>query len=163
MPLASWASLHFNGPAAAAGVVAVPASVVTGAVKARARAQGTTSGSAAITLAKPTRLRNRPATLTGVGVVQTALPKGRAKPSVTIRVNNLTQDDVTGAVLESFVEPGVTLKQAIRLTLAVLAGKSDVTGGTVSFRDINDDITRVAAVVNSSGERTAVTINATDA
>jgi hypothetical protein len=56
---------------------------------------------------------NRPATLAGVGAVTNALPKGRARPTATIKVNALSQDDVTGAVLEAFVEPGLTLKQAL--------------------------------------------------
>ncbi len=49
----------------------------------------------------------------GAGTVTTALPKGRAKPSATIKVNALSQDAVTGAVLEAEVSPGLTLRQAL--------------------------------------------------
>lgn len=112
MPLGSLFTLQFYGEAAAACVTAGAGSAA-GGIKGRARPTATTSGGASITLAKPTRLVNRPATLTGVGAVTTALPKGRARPTATIRVNALTQDDVTGAVLEAQVEPGLTLRQAI--------------------------------------------------
>ena len=89
-----------------------------------------------------------------------ALPKATARAGALIRVGALSQDDVTGAVLESPVEPGVTLRQAIRALLAVAAGKTDITdlgGGaaTVKFRDVNDTKDRVTATMAGS-ERTAV-------
>lgn len=159
MPLASTFTLQWYGEAAAASVAVGTGEAVAG-IKGRARAQGTSSGGAAITLAKPTRLVNRPATLVGAGAVTGALPKGRARPAATIRVNTLSQDDVTGAVLEALVEPGMSLKQALRITLAALAGKSNVAGGSVTFRDVNDTKDRIAATVSGDGDRTAVTLDA---
>jgi hypothetical protein len=161
MPLASWYSLHFYGEAAAAAVLQATASAAP-TLSARARAGATTSGGAAITLAKPTRLVNRPATLTGVAAVTQALPKARARPTATIRVNTLGQDDVTGAVLEAFVEPGVTLKQAMRLVLAAQTGKVSVAGSTVAIRNVNDTKTRITATTDTNGQRTAVTVDASD-
>lgn len=112
MPLA-WATLAWYGPAAAASVVADAAGSTTADIRARARPAAMITAEASVPLAKPTRLVNRPATITGTGSVPTALPKARARPAATIKVNTITQDDVTGAVLEAEVLPGLTLKQAL--------------------------------------------------
>lgn len=112
MPLASLFTGHWYGEAAAAGVI-VGTGAGAGNIKARARAVSTIAATSVISLAKPTRMVNRPATIAGTGAVTNALPKGRAKPSATIKVNALSQNDVTGAVLEAQVEPGLTLKQAL--------------------------------------------------
>lgn len=112
MPLASLANLQWNGPASGAAVV-VAGSAAAGDIKGRARAGSTISGGASVPLADATRLVNSPATITGTGSITTANPKARARITATIRVNQLTQDDVTGAVLEAQVEPGLTLKQAL--------------------------------------------------
>lgn len=113
MPLASTFSLQWFGPAVAACVVNDATATASGDIKGRVRPTGTLSGTAVISLAKPTRLVNRPATLSGSAAITTALPKGRVRPTATIKVNALSQDDVTGAVLEAFVEPGLTLRQAL--------------------------------------------------
>lgn len=112
MPLASVFSLHWYGPAAAASLVEA-ASGVTADLSGVGGVSGTISGVASVPLAKPTRLVNSPATVTGSGSIPTASPKANARITSTIKVNELTQDDVTGAVLEAEVEPGLTLKQAL--------------------------------------------------
>jgi len=56
------------------------------------------------------------------------------------------------------VETGVTLRQAQRATLAVVAGKSNgVTTTTAHFRDTNDTKNRITATLDANGNRTAVT------
>ncbi len=112
MTLASLFTLQFYGEATAASVTLAVGSAVAD-IKGLAKAQGTTTGTGSVPTAQPTRLVNRPATLIGTGSVTNALPKGRAKPSATIKVNVLSQDDVTGAVLEAEVSPGLTLRQAL--------------------------------------------------
>ncbi len=112
MPLAAWFTGQWYGEAAAAGVIG-GTGAATADLKGRARPTSTLAATSSVPLAKPTRLVNRPATLAGSGAVTNALPKGRARPSATIRVNTLSQDDVTGAVLEAEVLPGLTLKQAL--------------------------------------------------
>jgi hypothetical protein len=162
MPYASLFTHHVYGEAAMASVT-----VGTGAtdanIKGFARGGATTTGTGSVSFAKPTRLVNSPATIAGVGAVITALPKGRARPSATIRVNVLSQDDVTGAVLESEVEPGISLKHALRLTLAALAGKvSGAAGTTVTFRNPADTKNRITATVDASGNRSAVSTDLSD-
>jgi hypothetical protein len=66
-------------------------------------------------------------------------------------------DNISGSI----VEGAITLKQALRLLLAVTTGK--VTGGgttTITFRDTADGTNRVVATVDSNGNRSAITLNA---
>lgn len=59
------------------------------------------------------------------------------------------------------VETGVTPRQCFRLMLAGLAGKvSGASGTTVTIRDTNDTKNRIIATVDSSGNRSAVTLDA---
>jgi hypothetical protein len=158
MPLASWFGLHWYGPGAIAAVRPSGATVELARLSGEARANGTAEGVGASPLAKPTRLRNRPGFANGVGAVQLALPKARARLVGVVRVNELTQDDVTGAVLEAPVEAGLTLRQALRLISAALAGKVSGAGTTtITIRDTNDTKDRIVATVDANGNRTAVT------
>ena len=61
------------------------------------------------------------------------------------------------AALDEVVEGTITLRQAVRLMLSVLTGKSSGGGSTtVIFRDIADSKNRISATVDTSGNRTAV-------
>jgi hypothetical protein len=117
-----------------------------------------------IPLAKPTRLKGLATTIVGQATVTSANPKGRARMSADIRVNELTQDDVTGAVLEAPVESGVSLKEALRLLLAVAVGKTgiDVSGPSpiVTFRDLADTKNRITATMDES-TRVSVSVDPT--
>lgn len=64
---------------------------------------------------------------------------------------------VLGSVIES--EGSVTLAQATRLMLAVLAGRTTVSGATYTVLTSNNAATRVTFTLNASKERTAVTLN----
>lgn len=73
-----------------------------------------------------------------------------------INANALAADAVD-EIVDEVVEGAVTLRQAIRLFLSVLTGKS--TGGgtaTLKFRDIGDTKDRISATVDADGNRTAV-------
>lgn len=112
---------------------------------------------------KPTRLVNSPLYVQGIGVLQEATPKARARMALDVRVNEITQDDVTGAVLEAKVEGTMTLKSAIRLMLSILAGKTSITdlgdgNATITFKDVNDTKDRVVATMTNSN-RTNITLN----
>jgi hypothetical protein len=94
-----------------------------------------------------------------------ALPKARVQPQLVVKVGQLSQDDVTGAVQTATIEPGLSLAEAIRLLVAVAVGKTnivDLGGGnaTVEFRDSNDSKNRVVATMAGS-ERTNVTLDKT--
>jgi len=56
----------------------------------------------------------------------------------------------------------MTLRQALRILLAASAGKSSGGGtSTVNFRDLADSKNRISATVDSNGNRTSVTLDAT--
>jgi hypothetical protein len=72
-----------------------------------------------------------------------------------LAIGNLTQDDVTGAILQAEVEAGLTVQGVLRLLLAVAAGKTDISGSVVTFRDVADTKDRIVATMTGS-ERTTV-------
>lgn len=78
-------------------------------------------------------------------------PQDSASLGLTAVVPNLSVTDQ--------IETGYTAKQAMRLMLSALAGKVSG-GGTTSniFRDVNDGANRIIATVDTSGNRTAVTL-----
>jgi hypothetical protein len=58
------------------------------------------------------------------------------------------------------IESSVTLRQAIRLMLAVLAGKTSIAGAVATFRNVGDTKDRVTATMTGS-QRTSVTVDGT--
>lgn len=157
MPLSSWYALHFHGPGLMAAVA--PAPSLTAAARLTGLG-GLSAFDAAVPTAYARALRGQPATAFDA-TLPTAYARilGRARLAAVGRVNELTQDDVTGAVLEAQIEPGVSLKEAIRLLTAVAAGKTtiDVSGPNpvVTFRDLSDTKDRVEATMIGS-ERSIV-------
>jgi hypothetical protein len=61
--------------------------------------------------------------------------------------------------LANAVETGLTVRQALRLLDAVLAGKVSISGATVTIRNTADTKNRVVATTDTQGQRTAVTID----
>jgi hypothetical protein len=81
---------------------------------------------------------------------------GTTIPGLINGLNNIAAADV-GSLS---VETGYTILQALQAILAFAAGKSSGGGTTsVAFRDMADSKDRIAATVDSSGNRTAVTVN----
>ena len=157
MPLASWYSLHFYGEAVGAMVTQGQGSLDAD-IKAVAEPDSLINGVGSMPRAKATRLVNSPVTITGVGSMPQALPKGRARPQCVIKVNELSQDDVTGAVLEAVVEGTVTLRQALRLVLAYAAGDATGLDSNPAFKSLDGSKTRVAGNI-SGGTRTITTLD----
>ncbi len=71
------------------------------------------------------------------------------------------RDSIAAALLDlaAGVETSLTLRQFARLVAAVLLGKSSNSGAT--FRDTGDTKNRLVATVDASGNRTAITRDAT--
>ena len=132
-------------------------SAVSGA-SASARLGEVVQGVGSVPLAKATRLRNSPLVASGVGAMVRALPKARARPALLVRVGQLSQDDVTGAVLEAPVEGNVTLKQALRLVLAYIAGDATGLDGNPAFKSLDGTKDRIAGTI-SGGSRTVTTVD----
>ena len=54
------------------------------------------------------------------------------------------------------IDPGITLRKAIRLMLAESAGKLGIAGSTYTFRSTDDTKDRITATVDGTGQRTAM-------
>lgn len=124
-----------------------------------ARANSVTQGQGSMPRAQATRLVNSPVVINGVGSMPQALPKARARAGAIILVNQLSQDDVTGAVMESVVEDGLTLRQAMRLVLAYIAGDATNLDTNPVFKSQDGSITRLAGTI-TGGTRTITTKDA---
>lgn len=159
MPAGAFFAFHLYGPAMGAMLSNDSIGTVAGDVSATARATGTLSGQGLVTNAKATRLRNQPCTITAQGLMTQALPKAAARVAAVIKVNELSQDDVTGAVLEAVVEGGLSLKQVLRLLLAHAAG--DATGlesGSPEFKSQDGSKTRIGGSY-AAGTRTVTALD----
>jgi hypothetical protein len=70
--------------------------------------------------------------------------------------------DAVDEILDEVVEGTVTVRQALRVFLAALGGKLSGAGTTtVTIRDTTDSTDRIVATVDSSGNRSAVTLTLT--
>lgn len=159
MPVAAFFFSHAYGPAAAA-MVAQADTVVVAGLSATAQAASVVQGAGSVPLAKATRLVNSPMTVTATSSMPLALPKARARAGAVVRVNELSQDDITGGVLTAPVEGSLTIRDVLRLLLAVAAGKTDIATGptVVTFRDQADTKNRVSATMTGS-ERASITLD----
>jgi hypothetical protein len=159
MPLASLFALQWYGPACAAAVVQGSGSVAAQA-RGYLRAGATLAGLGTITYARPVRLISATASLLGQGVITQAQARGVLRAFARIKVNELSQDDVTGAVLEAKIEGNLTLKQALRLLLAVASGDATDLDTNPAFKSADGSKTRVAGT-RSGGTRTITTRDGT--
>lgn len=132
---------------------------LTAGINGLAEGAATVTGSASVSVAAYglTALRQAAANVTGSSSVAADI-NGLGNMASTINVSQLTSEDVNGAVLDALIEDGVTLKQALRLLMAIAAGKTSIDGSTVTFRDINDTKDRAVGEMTGS-ERTDVTLD----
>ena len=64
------------------------------------------------------------------------------------------------AILDEVIEGSMTMREALRIYLSALAGKSSGGGtSTITFRDLADSKNRISATVDADGNRTAVTLD----
>jgi len=62
-------------------------------------------------------------------------------------------------IFNETVEGALSMKEVLRVLLSVAAGKTDISGSTVTFRDTTDSTNRVVASMTGS-ERSTVTLDA---
>jgi hypothetical protein len=68
--------------------------------------------------------------------------------------------DAVDEILDEIIEGTVTLRQALRIVLAFIAGKASGGGTTtVTFKDIGDTKSRIVMTVDTEGNRTGVVID----
>lgn len=157
--LLPYTTLTYYGEGAAACAPADAVGVVSAGIRCYGRPTSTVTAFGVVSNAKATTLKNSPATLTGQGLMTNALPKARARVLSVIKVNELSQDDVTGAVLEAKVEGSLSLKEALRILLAHAAG--DATGlesGSPVFKSQDGTKTRISGTY-VAGTRTVETVD----
>lgn len=160
MPLASTASLQWYGPAAAAMVVDSAGSAVAQPVR-EIRPSVTVDGQGIAGVLRPYRGRYFAVDILGAGSV-VAQPRKNIRPALDVSIGGtLTQDDVTGAVLESKVEGDLTLKQALRILLSHAAGDATgLEGASPEFKSLDGSKTRIAGTY-SGGNRNVTTVDGT--
>ena len=89
--------------------------------------------------------------------------KSAAKAGDAMALTTGERSNVVAALLDlaDAIETGFTLRQALRVIAAAVGGKVSGSGtGTEVFRDIADLKNRITATVDSSGNRTAITVDA---
>ena len=84
--------------------------------------------------------------------------------SLTDDVAAISPTGIANGVAEIEIESGVSLKQALSIIGSVLAGKLSGTScencpTTIVFKGMNNDTTRVEAVVDGKGNRNSITFN----
>lgn len=135
----------------------------TAGIDARGTVDGTLTGTGSAS-APITGLKDSPGLASGVGTASADVV-GRGTIAGIAKIGTITQDDVTGSVLDVPVEGSITVREALRVLLAVAAGKTsivDLGGGaaTVTFRDTEDTTDRLVATMAGS-ERDSVTLDVT--
>lgn len=154
MPAAAFSALAFYGPGCAAAVGNDVAPTASATLRADVRLGAVGTAVAFSPRARATQGRYMAAAGTSVAFSPLAQLRANARLRAIGKIGTLSQDDVTGAVLESEVEAGLTLKQALRLILA--ATSNNATGlesGSPVFKSADGTKDRITATY-SGGTRT---------
>jgi hypothetical protein len=153
MPLASLFAQQFYGPGCTTAFgQATNTSPLAGLV-----GDGRLGGTNTISVTAYARIsdgRRIAAVNTATNTSPLAAIKGDGRIGAVGKVNELSQDDVTGAVLEAKVDGEYTLKQVLKILAATAAGKTSNDGKT--FRNLSDDKDVVVGTVTGNN-RTAAT------
>ena len=160
--LLPYTTLTYYGPGAAAMVDAAGVGAATAQPIMSQRASAAISGVGAATTLRPYRGRAFALVNAGAGAVS-AQPRKRVRPALSVAIGGaLTQDGVTGAVLEAQVEGTLTLKQALRILLAHAAGNATgLESASPVFRSaVDGGKTRIAGTY-VGGNRTVTTLDGT--
>jgi len=152
-------SLVWYGTGCGAAVGSANASSPSAVLKGEGRLGAVGTATASSPLARVSDGRRMAATATATATSPSATLKGNGRMGAIGKVNALSQDDVTGAVLEAKVEGPLSLKQAIRLLLAVSQGNATGLDAAPAFKSLDGSKTRVAGTV-SGGNRTITTRDA---
>lgn len=158
MPYVALAPLHWYGPAMGTMVVDGSGEVLEATPHQTMRGDLDVLGAGDAPLLRPYRGRNAALDVAGDGVLLNAGAKKALRSAFTVTLGALSQDDVTGAVLEAPVEGDLTLKQALRILLAHAAGDATGLDGNPAFKSMDGTITRVAGTI-SGGNRTITTLD----
>lgn len=103
------------------------------------------------------------AALSGSGSMSPNLTgTGRLEASIT-PFTALSPESLASAVMNSTVETGYNLEEALRLILSAVAGKVSGAGGsTITIRSVTDGTSRIVATVDSNGNRSSIVYDVGD-
>ena len=161
MLLGTLASLQWYGPATAALVMSDALGDMPLATPHQSMAAAVNVlGIGDAPLLRPYRGRNAALDVGGEGLLYLAGARKSIRTGMEVFVSELSQDDVTGAVLEAPVEGDLTLRQALRILLAHAAGDATGLDGNPAFKSQDGTKTRVAGTI-SGGTRTITAIDGT--
>jgi hypothetical protein len=106
-----------------------------------------------------TRLSNLDAAVSQVKTKTDKIPDAPAAVGSAMTLESAQRDAIAAALLDlGNAVDGKTLRQALRIIAAVLAGKVSGAGsGTETFRGLDDQNNRVVVVADAYGNRTDVT------
>lgn len=157
--LLPYISLTFYGPATAALVGADAQGVMQDATPHQSMRGGISAvGTGDAPLLRPYRGRNAALNALGEGLLQNSGARKATRAALEVLVSALSQDDVTGAVLEAPIEAGLTMRQVLRLLLAYAAGDATGLDSSPAFKSQDGTATRIAGTV-VAGTRTITTID----
>lgn len=156
MPLASWYALQFFGTGCSSATgTATNTSPLAGLVgEGRIGAVNTIAPTAYARISDGRRLA---AVNTATNTSPIAAIRGDGRIAAVGKVNELSQDDVTGAVLDIPIDGEYTVREVLRILAASAAGKTSNSGQT--FRDLSDTKDRITSTVTGDN-RTAATYDA---
>jgi hypothetical protein len=147
----SWYALHWYGPGLGAAVDQSQPTA-TGTIKGQGNLR-------AVNMTVPTAYA-RPNEGHPIRAVHVTAPTAYARPSgrgriyAVGKVNELSQDDVSGAINNTVIEGEVTLKEALRLLLAFAQGNATgLESGSPVFKSLDGTKDRIVATY-SNGTRT---------
>jgi hypothetical protein len=159
--LLSLTTLEYYGPGAASMALGDGAGVGTAMAQPvmTKRTGASIGGVGTVNVMRPYRGRVFRISASGTGAMASQ-PRKRQRFALSVSIGGaLTQDGVTGAVLESKVEGDLTLKQALRILLAHAAGNATgLEGASPVFKSMDGSKTRIAGSY-TSGTRTVTTLD----
>ena len=158
--LLPYTTLTYYGPGAAAMVAEAGVGAAQAQPVMSQRAGVGAGGIGAAIALRPYRGRAFAMAAGGAGAMASQ-PRKRLRPALTVSVGGaLTQDGVTGAVLEARVEGELTLKQALRILLAHAAGNATgLEGSAPVFKAATDGSKTRIAGSYTAGTRTVTTLD----
>jgi hypothetical protein len=161
MPLASTFALQWFGPACAAMRVFDTLGSLQATANRLVRAAAQPQGGGVVERFRPYRCRNAALTTQGGGQAHRLRPVRWVRAGFTVQPGALVPAELAGAVQNIEIEPGLTLRDALRLVAAASAGKvSGAAGATVRLRAaVADHKERITATTDADGNRTAIAVD----
>jgi len=105
-------------------------------------------------------ITNVPANVTQFGGANGTFASGIPASSLTAAANTAIATELMGTVTEN--NGSLTFKGLMRIVSAIIAGRVSISGSTVTFKTADNAKTRATVTTDSSNQRTAITLDATD-